>query len=117
MPINFRAFKEEDLEAVRKLVPHGATEPSWKDSVVLDIDGKVRGFAALRRITRLEPLGADGAFAAALLASYIDGALAQESEYEFYCLDSNSEFQQAVEKHWPVAEMKLAPGKWYVRKR
>lgn len=114
--IHFRNAEPDDLDQLRKLIPEGAIEPDWSAVVILERDGIITGFAQVKTVTRIEPLGASSGFDATLLFSYLEGALRNE-EYEFYVLDSNKEFQTFVEKHAPVGEQPLGAGKWYIRKR
>ncbi|MGA8500907.1 MAG: hypothetical protein WB683_05120, partial [Candidatus Sulfotelmatobacter sp.] len=111
--IQFRAFKPGDLKPCRKLIPNGAVEPAWDKTVLLDIDGKIRGWAAIREHIQVEPMGATDAFSATLLYSWIEGQLAG-SEYQFFVLDSNEAFKRHVEKHFNVSAKYELRGTLYV---
>ena len=113
---NFRAFKESDREELVRLTPPGAT-PHLEACVILERDGKIRGFAEIRNITRIEPLGADSAFDVSLLFSYLEGVLRDCPQYEFFVLKENESFHKYVEKHIPAKPMSLGDGVWYVRDR
>jgi hypothetical protein len=114
--INFRAFKESDRQQLIGLTPNGA-EPHLESCVVLERDGKITGFAEVRNIVRVEPLGAASAFDVTLLFSYLEGLLNTCPEYEFFVLKENDAFHKYVEKYIPAEPMPLGEGTWYVRKR
>lgn len=84
---------------------------------MLEIDGKVRGFAGIRDITQIEPLGATDGFSATLLGAWLDGKLADRPEYQFFVDDSNAEFKKHVEKHFPVTDKYEIKGTLYVCRR
>jgi len=117
MAIVFRPINQADIPECTKLMPDGAMPPDWFHAVCLEIDGKIRGFAAFRYPIQVEPLGATDAFAAVLLASWIDGKLSNESSYEFFVLDSNAPFQRLLKKHWPAVEVRPGQGKFYEVRR
>ena len=117
--IEIRPLHTDEIPQAKEFLPEGMPEPHWPNCWAVFWKGKLEHVFALEKRQIVEPFYGSGHKLSAFAAmTWIDGLLRTQGlpGYEFFVADSNSTFQDFIEKNLPVDAGREKPGKYFFRR-